>query len=237
MSKACKLSAQVLQYAGEQINSGMSTYELDKLIYDYITAHGGRPNFLNYGGFKGSACISLNDEVIHGLPDKKKIIRSGDIVSIDVGAEINGWQGDNAYTFAVGQVSPSAEKLLRVTKECLSLGIAAAKPGNRIGDIGNAVQTHAEQNGFSVVREYVGHGIGRDLHEDPEVPNYGAKGRGPRLMPGMTIAIEPMINEGTCSVKVLPDGWTVKTKDGLLSAHFENTIAITQNGPVILTTV
>ncbi len=237
MSKACKLSAQVLQYAGEQINAGMSTYELDKLIYDYITAHGGRPNFLNYGGFKGSACLSLNDEVIHGLPDKKKIIRSGDIVSIDVGAEINGWQGDNAYTFAVGQVSPSAEKLLRVTKECLSLGIAAAKPGNRIGDIGNAVQTHAEQNGFSVVREYVGHGIGRDLHEDPEVPNYGAKGRGQRLMPGMTIAIEPMINEGTCSVKVLPDGWTVKTKDGLLSAHFENTIAITQNGPVILTTV
>ena len=237
MSKACKLSAQVLQYAGEQINAGMSTYELDKLIYDYIIKHGGKPNFLNYGGFKGSACISLNDEVIHGIPDKKKIIRNGDIVSIDVGADINGWQGDNAYTFAVGQVSPSAEKLLRVTKECLSLGIAAARPGNRIGDIGNAVQTHAEQNGFSVVREYIGHGIGKDLHEDPEVPNYGAKGRGPRLMPGMTIAIEPMINEGTCSVKVLPDGWTVKTKDGLLSAHFENTIAITQNGPVILTTV
>ena len=237
MSKACKLSAQVLQYAGEQINAGMSTYELDKLIYDYIIKHGGKPNFLNYGGFKGSACISLNDEVIHGIPDKKKIIRNGDIVSIDVGADINGWQGDNAYTFAVGQVSPSADKLLRVTKECLSLGIAAARPGNRIGDIGNAVQTHAEQNGFSVVREYIGHGIGKDLHEDPEVPNYGAKGRGPRLMPGMTIAIEPMINEGTCSVKVLPDGWTVKTKDGLLSAHFENTIAITQNGPVILTTV
>lgn len=237
MSKACKLSAQVLQYAGEQVNAGMSTYELDKLIYDYIIKHGGKPNFLNYGGFKGSACISLNDEVIHGLPDKKKIIRNGDIVSIDVGVDINGWQGDNAYTFAVGQVSPSAEKLLRVTKECLSLGIAAARPGNRIGDIGNAVQTHAEQNGFSVVREYIGHGIGKDLHEDPEVPNYGAKGRGPRLMPGMTIAIEPMINEGTCSVKVLPDGWTVKTKDGLLSAHFENTIAITQNGPVILTTV
>lgn len=237
MSKACKLSAQVLQYAGEQLNAGMSTYELDKLIYDYIIAHGAKPSFLNYGGFKGSACISLNDEVIHGIPSKKKIIRSGDIVSIDVGAFIDGYHGDNAYTYAVGQVSPSAEKLLRVTKECLSLGIAAARPGNRIGDIGNAVQTHAEQNGFSVVREYIGHGIGKDLHEDPEVPNYGAKGRGPRLMPGMTIAIEPMINEGTCSVKVLPDGWTVKTKDGLLSAHFENTIAITQDGPVILTTV
>lgn len=237
MSKACKLSAQVLQYAGEQLNAGMSTYELDKLIYDYIIAHGAKPSFLNYGGFKGSACISLNDEVIHGIPSKKKIIRSGDIVSIDVGAFIDGYHGDNAYTYAVGQVSPSAEKLLRVTKECLSLGIAAARPGNRIGDIGNAVQTHAEQNGFSVVREFIGHGIGKDLHEDPEVPNYGAKGRGPRLMPGMTIAIEPMINEGTCSVKVLPDGWTVKTKDGLLSAHFENTIAITQDGPVILTTV
>ena len=237
MSKACQLSAAVLKYAGEQLNAGMSTYELDKLIYDYIIAHGAKPSFLGYGGFKGSACISLNDEVIHGIPDKKKIIRSGDIVSIDVGAYINGYHGDNAYTFAVGQVSPSAMKLLNVTKECLALGIAAAKPGNRIGDIGNAVQTHAEQNGFSVIREYIGHGVGKDLHEDPEVPNYGKAGRGPRLLPGMTIAIEPMINEGTCSVKVMPDGWTVKTKDGLLSAHFEHTIAITQSGPVILTTV
>ena len=237
LKKACKISADVLQYAGEQINAGMSTYDLDKLIHDYIIAAGAKPSFLGYGGFKGSACISLNDEVIHGIPDKKKIIRSGDIVSIDVGAYIDGYHGDNAYTFAVGQVSPTAEKLLRVTNECLMLGIAAAKPGNRIGDIGNAVQTHAEQNGFFVVREYIGHGVGKDLHEDPEVPNYGKAGRGPRLLPGMTIAIEPMINEGTCSVKVLPDGWTVKTKDGSLSAHFEHTIAITQSGPVILTTV
>ena len=237
LKKACKISADVLQYAGEQINAGMSTYELDKLIHDYIIAAGAKPSFLGYGGFKGSACISLNDEVIHGIPDKKKIIRSGDIVSIDVGAYMEGYHGDNAYTFAVGKVSPSAEKLLTVTRECLELGIAAAKPGNRIGDIGNAVQTHAEQNGFSVVREYIGHGVGKNLHEDPEVPNFGKAGRGPRLLPGMTIAIEPMINEGTCSVKVLPDGWTVKTKDGLLSAHFEHTIAITQTGPVILTTV
>ncbi|MEG3030475.1 MAG: type I methionyl aminopeptidase [Oscillospiraceae bacterium] len=237
MSLACKISAEALKYGGEQITAGMSTYELDKLIYDFIIAKGAKPSFLNYGGFTGSACISLNDEVIHGMPDKKKIIRNGDIVSIDVGACINGYHGDNAYTYCVGKVSPSAEKLLRVTKECLSRGIAAAQLGNRIGDIGNAVQTHAEENGFSVIREYVGHGVGQSLHESPEVPNYGAKGRGVRLMQGMTIAIEPMINEGTCSVKVLPDGWTVKTKDGLLSAHFEHTIAITPQGPVILTTV
>ena len=235
LKKACNISADVLQYAGEQINAGMSTYELDKLIHDYITAAGAKPSFLGYGGFKGSACISINDEVIHGIPSKKTIIRSGDIVSIDVGAYIDGFHGDNAYTYKVGAVSPAAEKLLRVTNECLHLGIAAAKPGNRIGDIGFAVQKHAEDNGFHVVREYVGHGIGRNLHEEPEVPNYGKSGRGVRLVPGMTIAIEPMINEGTASVKVLPDGWTVKTVDGSLSAHFEHSIAITANGPVILT--
>ena len=206
LKKACKISADVLQYAGEQINAGMSTYELDKLIHDYIIAAGAKPSFLGYGGFKGSACISINDEVIHGIPSKKTIIRSGDIVSIDVGASIEGYHGDNAYTFKVGAVSPAAEKLLRVTNECLHLGIAAAKPGNRIGDIGFAVQKHAEDNGYGVVREYIGHGIGRDLHEEPEVPNYGKAGRGVRLVPGMTIAIEPMINEGTARVKVMPDG-------------------------------
>ena len=235
LKKACKISADVLQYAGEQINAGMSTYELDKLIHDYIIAAGAKPSFLGSGGFKGSACISINDEVIHGIPSKKTIIRSGDIVSIDVGASIEGYHGDNAYTFKVGAVSPAAEKLLRVTNECLHLGIAAAKPGNRIGDIGFAVQKHAEDNGYGVVREYIGHGIGRDLHEEPEVPNYGKAGRGVRLVPGMTIAIEPMINEGTARVKVMPDGWTVKTADGSLSAHFEHTIAVTNDGPVILT--
>lgn len=235
LKNACIISANVLKYAGEQINAGMSTYELDKLIYDYITAQGAKPSFLGLYGFKGSACISLNDEVIHGIPSKKKIIRSGDIVSIDVGAGINGYHGDNAFTFKVGAVSPSAEKLLRVTQECLRAGIAAAKPGNRVGDIGFAVQKHAEDNGFSVVKEYVGHGIGRDVHEEPEVPNFGVRGHGVRLVPGMTIAIEPMINEGTAKVKVMPDGWTVKTADGKLSAHFENSIAITSNGPVILT--
>ena len=235
LKKACKISADVLQYAGEQINAGMSTYELDKLIHDYIIAAGAKPSFLGYGGFKGSACISINDEVIHGIPSKKTIIRSGDIVSVDVGAFIEGYHGDNAYTFTVGSVSPVAEKLLRVTNECLHLGIAAAKPGNRIGDIGYAVQKHAEDNGFHVVREYIGHGVGKNLHEDPEVPNYGKAGRGVRLVPGMTIAIEPMINEGTAKVKVMPDGWTVKTVDGSLSAHFEHTIAVTTEGPVILT--
>lgn len=237
LKTACKISAEVLKYAGEHINAGMSTYELDKLIHDYITAAGAKPSFLGLYGFKGSACISLNDEVIHGIPSKKTIIRSGDIVSVDVGAYINGYHGDNAYTFKVGAVSPVAEKLLKVTNECLHLGIAAAKPGNRVGDIGYAVQKHAEDNGFSVVREYVGHGVGRDLHEEPEVPNFGSRGRGVRLVPGMTIAIEPMINRGTAKVKVLPDGWTVKTVDGSLSAHFEHTIAITENGPVILTAV
>ncbi len=213
----------------------MSTFELDKLIHDYIVAHGGRPSFLGLYDFPGSACISLNDEVIHGLPDKKKIIRSGDIVTVDVGACIGGFHGDNAYTFRVGKVSREAEKLMRVTEECLNLGIAAARRGNRIGDIGYAVQMHAEDNGFGVIREYVGHGVGREMHEDPQVPNYGRRGHGVRLVPGMTIAIEPMITEGSFKVKVLPDGWTVKTEDGKLAAHYENTILITKNGPVILT--
>ena len=235
MKLACKISADVLKYAGEHINAGMSTYELDKLIHDFITAAGAKPSFLGMYGFPGSACISLNDEVIHGIPSKKTIIRSGDIVSVDVGAYINGYHGDNAYTFRVGAVSPTAEKLLRVTNECLYRGIAAAKPGARVGDISYAVQKHAEDNGFSVVREYVGHGVGRDLHEEPEVPNYGRPGRGPRLVPGMTIAIEPMINRGRRGVKVLSDGWTVKTADGELSAHFEHSIVITESGPVILT--
>ena len=235
LKKACKISADVLKYAGQEITAGMSTYELDKLIHVYITAHGAKPSFLGMYGFPASACISVNDEVIHGIPSKKTIIRSGDIVSVDVGAYIDGYHGDNAYTYAVGAVSPVAEKLMRVTNECLNLGIAAAQPGNRVGDIGFAVQKHAEENGFGVVREYVGHGVGRDLHEEPEVPNYGRRGRGARLVPGMTIAIEPMITEGSYNVKVMPNEWTVKTVDGGLAAHFERTIAITGNGPVILT--
>jgi methionyl aminopeptidase len=235
MRLACKLSSQVLKYAGTQINPGMSTFELDKLIYDYIVSHGGKPSFLGLYDFPGSACISINDEIIHGLPDKNKIIRSGDIVTVDVGACVDGFHGDNAYTFRVGKVSESTQKLMRVTKECLSLGIAAAKRGNRVGDIGNAVQTHAEDYGYGVIREYVGHGVGRKMHEDPEVPNYGIAGHGARLVPGMTIAIEPMIAEGTYKVKVMPNGWTVKTADGSMSAHYENTVLITKGKAEILT--
>ena len=235
LNNACILSADVLQYAGKQINAGMSTLELDKLIYDYITAHGAKPSFLGLYGFPGSACISVNDELIHGIPSKKTIIRSGDIVTVDVGAHIGGYHGDNAFTFKVGAVDPATDKLLRVTYECLQLGIAAAQPGKRVGDIGYAVQKHAEENGYSIVREYVGHGVGRELHEEPEVPNYGKAGHGARLVPGMTIAIEPMLNEGTAKVKTMPNDWTVVTADGKMCAHYENTIAITANGPVILT--
>lgn len=235
MSLACKISAQVLEYAGEQLKAGMTTYELDKLIYDFIISKGAKPSFLGLYGFKGSACISINDEVIHGIPSKTRILKNGDIVSIDVGAYINGYHGDNARTFCVGDVEPATKRLLDVTEECLNLAIAAAQVGARIGDIGHAIQSHAESNGYSVIREFIGHGIGKNLHEEPEVPNYGTKGKGPRLVAGMTIAIEPMINEGTKSVKTMPDGWTVKTVDGKMSAHFEHTIAITVNGPVIMT--
>ncbi len=237
MKLAGKISALALKVAGEEITAGMTTFELDKIIHDTIINNGATPSFLGLYGFSGSACISINDEVIHGIPSKDKIIRSGDIVSVDVGAFINGYHGDNAFTFTVGKVAPSAQRLLDVTKECLALGIAAAKPGNRVGDIGFAIQTHAEKNGFGVIRDFIGHGIGKALHEEPEVPNYGKAARGVRLVEGMTIAIEPMINEGSALVKILPDGWTVKTKDGKLSAHFEHTIAITKNSNFILTTV
>ncbi len=235
MKLAGKISAQALKVAGENIKAGMSTYELDKIIHDFIISQGAKPSFLGYGGFKGSACISINDEVIHGIPSKKTIIKNGDIVSVDVGANINGFHGDNAYTFTVGEVSPAALRLLKVTKECLDFAIEKCVVGNRIGDVSFAVQSHAEANGYGVIRQFIGHGIGKNLHEEPEVPNVGTAGRGVRLAPGMTIAIEPMINEGTHQVKVLPDGWTVKTLDKKLSAHFEHTVAITSQGPVILT--
>lgn len=233
MKLACQLSAQALLYAGEIIKPGVSTAHVDKMLNEFIVSHGGKPNFLNYGGFPGSACISINDEVIHGIPSSR-IIQDGDIVSIDIGAAVAGYNGDNAYTFPVGAISKEAQQLLDVTKECLKLGIAAALPGNRIGDIAYAIQSYAESFGYGVVREYVGHGVGRELHEAPEVPNFGIPGRGPRLLPGMTIAIEPMINQKGAAIKVMPDG-CVRTKDGSLSAHFEHTIAITSDGPVILT--
>ena len=235
MKETCIISAQALQVAGEAVKPGVSTWEIDKIAYDFIKKQGAEPNFLGYGGFPATACISINDEVIHGIPSKNRIVKDGDIVSIDLGAFKNGYNGDNAATFICGSCSPEVERLVETTREALYKGIEAAVPGGRIGDISNAVQTYCEERGFSVVRDFVGHGVGTKLHEEPSVPNFGHAGRGIRLLPGMTLAIEPMINLGTYKVKQLSDGWTIKTADGKASAHFEHTIAITPNGPVIMT--
>ena len=234
MREACRISAKALQIGGAAVEPGVSTLEIDRVIRKYIESEGAKPSFLGYGGFPASACISINETVIHGIPGKR-IIRAGDIVSIDVGAYFNGFHGDNAATFGAGDISPEAQRLLDATRESLLEGIRAAQAGNRIGDIGSAVQRYVEVRGYSVVRQFVGHGVGTDLHEDPSVPNFGTPGRGPRLVPGMTIAIEPMVNMGGPDVRILPDGWTTVTTDGKLSAHFEHTIAVTDNGPVIMT--
>lgn len=235
ISEACRISAGALKLAGEAVEPGVTTEEIDRIAEKYIRSQGAVPNFKGYNGFPSTACISINNEVIHGIPSKKRVIQEGDIVSIDLGACFEGYHGDNAATFAAGDVSEQAKQLMAVTKESLYKGISKALAGNRIGDIASAVQQHVELNGFSVVREYVGHGVGTKLHEAPEVPNFGKPGRGVRLMPGMTIAIEPMVNAGDYDVKVMPDGWTVLTRDGSLSAHFEHTVAITADGPKILT--
>jgi methionyl aminopeptidase len=235
MREACIISAGALKLAGEAVQPGVTTAEIDKIAYDYIKKCGAEPNFLNYNGYPATACISINDEVIHGIPSKKRVIREGDIVSIDLGARLNGYNGDNAATFAAGAISSEAKRLCDTTRESLYVGIQKAVAGGRVGDIGAAIAKYCEDRGFSVVREFIGHGIGKELHEDPSVPNYGTPGRGVRLLPGMTIAIEPMINMGSAGVKTLPDGWTVKTRDGKLSAHFEHTVAITPSGPKILT--
>ncbi|MBQ7549496.1 MAG: type I methionyl aminopeptidase [Clostridia bacterium] len=235
MREACIISAGALKLAGEAVEPGVTTAEIDKIAHDYIIRCGAEPNFLNYNGFPATSCISINDEVIHGIPDDKHVIREGDIVSIDLGAKLNGFNGDNAATFAAGKISPEAKRLCDTTRESLYLGIRKAVVGGRVGDIGSAVASYCEARGYSVVREFVGHGVGYELHEDPSVPNYGTPGRGVRLMPGMTIAIEPMINMGKAGVKTLPNGWTVKTRDGKLSAHFEHTVAITADGPKIMT--
>lgn len=235
MRRACAISAAALKYAGDHIEAGMTTWELDKLIYDFIVKHGAKPNFKGLYGFPGTACISLNDTVIHGIPSRKQVIRPGDIISVDTGAKIDGFNGDNACTFACGKIDLEAQRLLDVTKESLHLGIAQAVAGNRIGDIGEAVQSYCEAAGFSVVRDFVGHGVGKELHEDPEVPNFGHAGRGPRLVAGMTIAIEPMICQKDYQVKTLSDGWTVKTRDGGLAAHFEHTVAILKDRTEVLT--
>lgn len=237
MKEACRISAGALQTIGKAVEPGVTTAELDRLAEKYIRSQGGEPNFKNYEGYPATACISINNEVIHGIPSKSRILKQGDIVSIDLGAKFGGYHGDNAATFACGDVSPEAKRLINATRESLYEGIKAAVAGSRIGDISHAVQTYVEANGFSVVRQFVGHGIGTHLHEAPEVPNFGTAGRGIRLMPGMTLAIEPMVNAGGCDVKIMPDGWTVKTTDGSLSAHFEHTIVITTDGPKIMTIV
>lgn len=235
MRRACDISAGSLAAGGRAVKPGATTDDVDRAVEEYILSHGGVPNFKGYGGFPASACVSLNDTVIHGIPSKKHVLCEGDIVSIDTGAIVDGFHGDNAYTFPCGKISEEAERLLRVTRASLFEGIKAAVDGNRIGDIGHAVQSYVEAEGFSVVRDFVGHGVGAELHEAPEIPNYGRPGRGARLTPGMTIAIEPMINEKGYRIHILPDGWTVKTLDGGLSAHFEHTVLVTDNGPEILT--
>lgn len=235
MREAGRISAGALKLVGEAVEPGISTAELDRIAERYILSQGAKPNFKGYNGFPATACISINDQVIHGIPSKKQIIRAGDIVSVDLGAVFEGYHGDNAATFAAGDISLEAQRLMDATRESLYEGIKKARAGGRIGDISSAVQQYVEARGYSVVRQYVGHGVGASLHEAPEVPNFGTPGRGVRLLPGMTLAIEPMVNMGTEKVKVMPDGWTVLTVDGALSAHFEHTIVITAEGPQILT--
>lgn len=235
MLKAGELAAQALELAGRNAVPGISTWELDRIVNDYVVSHGGSSPCKGYCGFPGHNCFSINEQLIHGIPSKKVILKEGDIISCDIVAELNGFMGDNTKTFRVGKVSEAAEKILKVTEDAMFKGIEQAVVGNRIGDISNAIQTHVESNGFQVCRKYIGHGIGREMHEDPEVPNFGRPGRGPRLCKGMTIAIEPMVNTNSPENLTLRDGWTVVTTDGSLSCHFENTVAITDGEPIILT--
>lgn len=237
MKEAGRITGEALLAAREHVREGISTYELDQVIRNTIERAGAKPSFLGYHGFPGSACISINDEVIHGIPSKKRILREGDIVKIDVGAFYKGFHGDSARTIPVGKVSEEALRLIEATEKSFWQGIAKAEAGNRIGDIGNAIESCILEYGYSVVKRYIGHGVGHELHEAPDVPNYGTPGRGVRLCNGMTLAIEPMVNIGNSDVKELDDGWTVKTADGTLSAHYENTIAITSEGVLVLTEV
>ena len=237
MRDACRITGETLLVAEEAIRPGISTKALDEIIRAYIEKRGARATFLGYGGFPGAACISINDEVIHGIPSADRILEEGDIVKVDVGAFYRGYTGDAARTFPVGKISPEAEQLIKATKESFEKAAAAAIVGNRIGDIGSAVESHVRGYGYTVVRKFVGHGVGAELHEEPEVPNFGTPGRGVRLFPGMTLAIEPMVNAGGAEVRILPNRWTVVTVDGSLSAHYENTVAVTANGPELLTDI
>ena len=235
MKHAGKITAEALLVAKEVIRPGVSTKEIDQKIRRFIEKSGAVPSFLGYGGFPGSACISVNNEVIHGIPSEKKILCEGDIVKVDVGARFRGYNGDSARTFPVGKVSDEALRLISVTERSFYEAMKVAKAGCRIGDIGSAIESFVISNGFTIVRDYVGHGVGADLHEEPEIPNFGIAGRGPRLYADMTVAIEPMVNAGIADVRCASDGWTVFTADGKLSAHYENSIAITSGDPIILT--
>ena len=234
MRRAGRLTAQARALAGSLVRPGVTTHEIDTAVRKFIESHGAKPSFLGYGGFKGSACISINEEVIHGIPGPRKL-KEGDIVSVDVGAYLDGFHGDCAATFPCGEVSPEAMELIRVTEQSFWEGIKLARAGNRVFDISHAVQQYVESHGCSVVRDFVGHGVGAKLHEPPEVPNFGPAGHGLRLQPGMTIAVEPMVCAGDWRVKVLKDGWTTVSADGSLTAHYENTILITDGEPEILT--
>lgn len=234
MRRAGRITAQARALAGSMVAPGVTTLEIDKAVRRFIESQGAKPSFLGYSGFPGSACISVNEEVIHGIPGPR-VLKEGDIVSIDVGAFIGGFHGDCAATYACGQISDEAKKLIEVTQQSFWEGIKFARPGQRVSDISHAVQQYVESHGCSVVRDFIGHGVGAKLHEAPEVPNFGPAGRGPRLLPGMTIAVEPMVNAGDWRVKVLKDGWTTVSLDGSLTAHYENTILITEDGPEVLT--
>lgn len=235
MRKACQISAGALKLAGTLVRPGITTAAIDRQVEEYIRSQGAIPSFLGYHGFPASTCISINNEVIHGIPTRSRVIREGDIVSVDVGAVYRGFNGDNAATFAAGEISKEARSLMDLTERALAAGIAQAQAGNRIGDISAAVQAVVEGGGCDVVTDFVGHGVGAEMHEEPEVPNFGRAGHGPRLCAGMTIAIEPMVNAKGRGVRVLDNGWTVITLSGSLSAHFEHTVAITPEGPQILT--
>jgi methionyl aminopeptidase len=235
MRRAGRLAANALRSIGRAVAPGVTTKELDRLAEKLIRDGGGIPTFLGYRGFTASICASVNDEVVHGIPTVKRVLRAGDIVGIDIGATLGGFVGDTAATFAVGAISDEAQRLLKTTHEALDQGINAMRVGNRLGDVSHAIQKTAEAQGYSVVRDFVGHGIGREMHEEPSVPNYGAAGTGVRLEPGLVLALEPMVNAGTWRVQLLKDGWTVVTEDGRWSAHFEHTVALTENGPEVLT--
>ena len=237
MRESGKLTRDVLDLIGSRLKVGTTTKELDKIAYDYIKSYGAYPSFLGYSGYPASICASIDDTVVHGIPSNEIVIKEGQLVSIDVGVILNGWHGDAARTFMVGNVSDEKKKLVKVTEECFFKAVENLRDGTPLGTLGYYVQTHAEANGFSVVRDFVGHGIGKAVHEDPEVPNFGRPGRGPKLVAGMALAIEPMVNMGTYRVKTAGDDWTVVTADKSLSAHYENTVVILPDGPEILTLI